>query len=109
MRLSPLDPFIFRMHSGMAYAHFFASRYNEAIDWAEKAVRVRPTWLTAVREASASYALAGRLDDARKFMVRMREVDPALRLSNLKDLLPLLRTEDFAKWADALRKAGLPE
>jgi TolB-like protein/class 3 adenylate cyclase len=109
IRLSPLDPFIFRMHSGMAYAHFFAGRYNEAIDWAEKAVRARPTWLTAVRGASASYALAGRLDDARKFMVRMREIDPALRLSNLKDLLPLRRAADFAKWADALRKAGLPE
>ena len=109
MRLSPLDPFIFRMYSGMAYAHFFAGRYNEAIDWAEKALRARPTWLTAVRGASASYALAGRLGDARKLMVRMREVDPALRLSNLKDLLPLRRTEDFAKWADALRKAGLPE
>jgi hypothetical protein len=28
----------------------------------------------------------------------MREMDPALRISNLKDLLPLRRAEDFAKW-----------
>jgi TolB-like protein/class 3 adenylate cyclase len=109
IRLSPLDPFIFRMHAGIAYAHFFAGRYDEASSWAEKAVRARPTWLTAVRGAAASHALAGRLDEARKYMARMRELDPALCISNLKDLLPLRRVEDFAKWAEALRKAGLPE
>jgi TolB-like protein len=109
IRLSPLDPLIFRMHAGIAYAHFFAGRYDEASSWAEKAVRAWPTWLTAVRGAAASHALAGRLDEARKHMTRMRELDPALCISNLKDLLPLRRVEDCAKWAEALRTAGLPE
>jgi len=109
MRLSPRDPLIFRMHAGVAYAHFFASQYDEASAWAERAVRARPTWLTAVRMAAVSGALAGRLDEAKKSMERMREMDPELRISTLKDLLPLRRAEDFAKWADALRLAGLPE
>jgi TolB-like protein/class 3 adenylate cyclase len=109
IRLSPLDPLIFRMHCGIAYAHFFAGHYDEASSWAEKTVRLRPTWLTAVRGAAASHALAGRLDEARRHMARMRELDPALCISNLKDLLPLRREEDFAKWVEALRKAGLPE
>ena len=30
IRLSPLDPFIFRMHAGIAYAHFFAGHYDDA-------------------------------------------------------------------------------
>jgi len=60
IRLSPLDPFIFRMHAGIPCAHFFAGRYDEASSWAEKAVRARPTWLTAVRGAAASHARAGR-------------------------------------------------
>jgi Flp pilus assembly protein TadD len=88
---------------------FFAGHYDDASSWAEKAVRLRPTWLTAVRGAAASHALAGRLDEARKHMTRMRELDPALCISNLKDLLPLRREGDFAKCAEALRKAGLPE
>src|SRR5271165_3435474 len=33
--------------------------------------RHAPTWLTAVRGAAASHALAGRLDEARKYMARM--------------------------------------
>jgi tetratricopeptide (TPR) repeat protein len=108
MRLSPVDPLIFRMHAGTAYADFFAGRYEEASIWAEKAVRARPTWLTAVRGAAATHALRGQLDEARELMARTRELDPALRISNLKELLPLRRDEDFAKWADALQLAGLP-
>ncbi len=109
MRLSPFDPLIFRVHAGIAYAHFFAGRYEEATAWAEKAVRERPTWLTAVRIAAACHALAGRLNEAQRFMTRMRELDPALRVSNIKELLPLRRPEDFDRWAEGLRKAGLPE
>lgn len=109
MRLSPVDSLIFRMYAGTAYAHFFAGRYDEATTWAEKAVRMRPNWLTAVRGAAASHALGGRHEEARTLMARMRQLDPALRISNLKDLLPLRREEDFAKWREALRIAGLPE
>jgi hypothetical protein len=50
-----------------------------------------------------------RLEDARKLMNHMRKLDPALRLSNLKELLPLRRQEHYTKWSEALREAGLPE
>jgi TolB-like protein/class 3 adenylate cyclase len=109
MRLSPLDPLIFRVHGGVAYAHFFAGRYEEARGWAEKAVRSRPTWLTGVRGAAVCNALAGRLNDARRYMGTMRALDPTLRLSNLQEVLPLRRAADFARWSDAMRVAGLPE
>jgi tetratricopeptide (TPR) repeat protein len=109
IRLSPLDPLIFRVHAAIAHAHFFAGRYDDASASAEKAVHARPNYLTAVRGAAASYALAGRLDQAQNLVMRMRELNPALCISNLKDLFPLRRPEDFTKWVDGLRKAGLPE
>jgi len=40
---------------------------------------------------------------------RLRELDPALRLGNLKDWLPIQRPEDSARFVDGLRLAGLPE
>jgi TolB-like protein len=109
MRLSPFDPLIFREHAAIAYAHFFAGRYDEGTAWAEKAMRERPNYLTAIRGAAASHALAGRVDKAQKLIAHMREFDPALRISNLSDLLPFRRAEDFAKWSKALQIAGLPE
>jgi hypothetical protein len=39
----------------------------------------------------------------------MRELDPTIKLSNLKDLHPFRRPEDFAHWVEGLRIAGLPE
>jgi hypothetical protein len=42
-------------------------------------------------------------------MARLRQIDPALNLSNFKDLLPFRRPEDFARFAEGLRLAGLPE
>jgi tetratricopeptide (TPR) repeat protein len=108
-QLSPFDPLIFRIHAAIGYAMFFAGLYVDAAKWSEKAVHVAPDYLTGIRGAAASYALNGRLDEARKLMAHMRKLDPALRLSNLGDLLPLRRPEDLARYAEALRKAGLPE
>jgi hypothetical protein len=42
-------------------------------------------------------------------MARLRRIDPVLRVSNLKDLTPLRRPEDVAKYAEGMRWAGLPE
>ena len=42
-------------------------------------------------------------------MARVRQLHPDLRISNLKDWLPLRRPEYFARWVEGLRKAGLPE
>jgi tetratricopeptide (TPR) repeat protein len=109
MRLSPNDPHVFNMQAATAAAHFFARRYAEASSWAEAAVREKPTHLIATSMVAASGALAGRLSEAEKAMARLRQLDPALRITNLENLGPCRRPEDFARWAEGLRKAGLPE
>ncbi len=109
MRLSPLDPELYRMQAGLAAAHLFAGRFDAASSWAEKAFRELPSFLMVVSVIAASHALAGRLDEAQRAMKHLRELDPALRVSNLADWLPIRRPEDFAIFADGLRKAGLPE
>jgi adenylate cyclase len=42
MRLSPLDPILYNMLVGTAFAHFLAGRYDEASAWANKALREQP-------------------------------------------------------------------
>jgi TolB-like protein len=109
MRLSPLDPEMYRMQAGMAVAHLFAGRFEAASSWAEKAFRDLPSFLIAVGIVAASHALAGRPDEALRAMDHLRRLDPALRISNLEDWLPIHRPEDLATFADGLRRAGLPE
>jgi len=109
MRLSPLDLEIYRMQAGMAVAHLFARRFDTAASWAEKACRELPSFLMAVSMLAASQALAGRTEEAQQAMAHLRQLDPALRISNLRAWLPIHRPEDLATFADGLRRAGLPE
>jgi tetratricopeptide (TPR) repeat protein len=109
MRLSPLDPELYRMQAGLAAAHLFAGRFDAASSWAEKAFRELPSFLMVVSVIAASHALAGRPDEAQRAMKHLRELDPALHISNIADWLPIRRPEDLATFEDGLRKAGLPE
>ena len=109
MRLSPLDPLTFMMQTGVAFAHFFAGRYDDASIWAENALRERPACHPALRIAAASYALSGHRNRAAAVVARLREIDPGLRLSDLKNLTPVHRGEDLARYEDGLLKAGLPQ
>lgn len=109
MRLSPLDPETFRMQCGTAFAHLFAGRFDEASSWAEKSFLDQPTYITASAVMAASNALAGRMEEARRAARHLHHLDPELRVSNLKDWLPIRRPEDFATLSEGLRKAGLPD
>jgi TolB-like protein len=110
MRLSPLDPRLFAWQFHTAYAYLFTGRYDEAASWAARSLRYQPNHLAPMRILAASDALAGRLDEAQRAMTRLRLLDPALRISNLEDVLPpFRRAEDRAKLVEGLRKAGLPE
>jgi TolB-like protein len=109
MRLSPLDSEMYRMNGGMAHAHLFARRFDEAVHWAEKAIAEVPTFLFMHVLLAASHALAGRAGEARRAMRQLRALDPALRLSHLGDWLPIRRPRDLATFTDGLRAAGLPE
>jgi hypothetical protein len=109
MRLSPFDPLLNRMQAAIATAHFFADHYDEASLWAEKALREQPSYLSALRASAASNALAGRPIEAQKAALRLRQLDPAFRISKLAQWMPLRRPEDVTKLSEALRKAGLPE
>ena len=54
-------------------------------------------------------ALSDRPESLEMSLARLRQLDPMLRLSNLKEQMPFRRAEDLARLMDGLRKAGLPE
>jgi tetratricopeptide (TPR) repeat protein len=108
MRLSPNDPHSFSMYTAMAGAHFYAGRFNEAVSWAERALRERPNYIHPMLVKAASTALAGGLQDTEKAMAKVLRLDPGLRISNLGRYLNI-RSKVFYRWEEGLRLAGLPE
>lgn len=110
IRLSPLDPWIAPMRAGTAHANFFLNRYDEAASWAAMALQDNPNSQPLLRIGAASNAMAGRLDLAQKAVVRLRKLNPTLRVSNLKNVLgPYRRAEDISRYEEGLRRAGLPK
>jgi adenylate cyclase len=109
IRYSPQDPQMFAMHATAGFGHFVGGRYREALSSAETAVRQQPNFLTGQCVAAASGALADRLPQAQKAMAQVRQLNPALRISDLRDFLAFGRQEDFDRWEEGLRRAGLPE
>src|SRR5262249_26839724 len=110
IRLSPLDPLMFAWQSFTALALICAGRHDEAVSWAAKSLRGQPDYSASLRVAAASNALIGQFSEAKEFMARLRELDPGLRVSNLRDVLPpLRRSQDLEVFVEGLLKAGLPK
>jgi TolB-like protein len=109
MRLSPLDPRAMSIRSGTAHAYFLLGRYDEAASWAEMALQDNPDFQPSLRQAAASNAMAGRPERAHKAVARLPQLNPALRVSTLKDVVGPWRADDLARYEEALRRAGLPE
>jgi adenylate cyclase len=109
MRLSPQDPQYFAMQAVAALGHFLAGRNDEAHAAAQTAQRDLSNFPLAAGVAAASAALSGKDTEAASAITHLRQIDPDLCLSNLARWIPLQRPEDVARWAEGLRKAGLPE
>ena len=109
IRLSPLDSELHFWQMAVAHACYHAERYREAVSWAEKATAEDPRSISALRILAASYAQVGRMEEARGAIQRVQEVDPVLRVSNLRHAVGPYRPEGLARYEEGLRLAGLSE
>jgi TolB-like protein len=109
MRLDPLGPNISGNRTGTAHAHFFLGRYAEAASWAGMALQYNSDFQPGLRISAASNAMGGQLEQAHTAVARLRQLSPALRVSNLKDVIGPFRIEDLSRFEEGLRRAGLPE
>ena len=108
MRLNPLSSDLHRMEVGTAMAHLLAGHTEDALSWAEKASRHLPDRALPIAILAVIYAHAGRGNQARLLVQRLRELDQAPRLSDLNEWLPFQRSQDLGIFADGLRDSGFP-
>jgi TolB-like protein len=110
LRLSPLDPRIFVAQTGMAAAHFLASRYEEGCAWSKIAVQQNPNFVGAHRNLVACHAMAGRIEEARQAWAVARQIDPGQRISTgVLNRLLRRRPQDVQRYTEAFRMVGMPE
>ena len=109
MRLSPRDPEAFWMESATALAHLCAGRYAEAATWAERSLGHKADQLPSLAFSAAADSHLGHHERARATMGRLLQIEPRMCIRTVKSLGPSWRPEHFARFAEGLRQAGLPE
>jgi hypothetical protein len=63
-----------------------------------------------LRGAVVSNALAGRQQEAERALARLLELDPTLRVRDVRSRTGSFgRPQDLARYEEGLRRAGLPE
>jgi adenylate cyclase len=92
-----------------ALAYFEAGHYDTALALLQRATVRRPDFLPNFAYLSATLAQLGRIDEAKEAMARALEINPALRQSVVRGLLPYRDPAALERLIDAAAKAGLPE
>jgi len=108
-RLSPFDPYTFLCVYIIAFAHFAARRFEQAIEWADRALHDQPRLAAAMRVKVAALAYLGRLDEARAELSRLLALDPKLTIASFRAFAHFHAPEVLELWVTGLRLAGLPE
>ena len=108
-RLAGTHPMAFKIDGAMSYACLLLGRWDEGARHAERALAQNPTYLTGRRGAAANLVLVGAKERASRHLREMRLVDPDLRVGDLGRLLPFRQPRHLETWAQALKRAGLPE
>jgi Flp pilus assembly protein TadD len=104
--MSPHDPQNALFNGGLAAAHYLAGRYAEAVGFGHKAVQLRNGLTGAHRIYVASLAQAGRIDEARAALARLKELHPDLSIAWIERFVPYT-PGPMAKFLEGMRKAGL--
>jgi TolB-like protein/class 3 adenylate cyclase len=105
-RMSPHDPLIAFFYSGTCAAHYFARRFDEAVEWGRKTIQQRPGFIAGHRILCASLAQAGKTEELRAAMARLLELQPNISIAWLEEHVPYT-PRAIAHFLDGMRKAGL--
>ena len=106
LTLSPHDPQNIVFMIGVGQAHYQARRYDDAVKHTQNALQQRPEHFGALRQLSASLAQAGRLEEARATLERLKQLQTDASLAWVNENLPL-GPDAMKHYLNGLRKAGL--
>jgi adenylate cyclase len=108
-RLSPFDPYSFLYAANIAVAHLAARRFEQAIEWADRALHNQPRLVPAMRVKVVANAHLGHLDAARAELSRVLAIDPKLTIAGFRQVVHFAAPEVLELFVTGLRLAGLPE
>ena len=109
MRLSPRDPLMWAVMASKAIALILLGRYDEGLEWAQRAERQPNMAIWALMSEISAFGLLGRTDEARAALERVRRLKPDVSLGLVDQALSFTHEADRAHFLRGLIDAGLSE
>ena len=105
IRLNPIHHPIW-FPNVVADGYYLAGQYEDAVRTLEgnSSFWIRDRWVLA-----AAYVQLNRMDEARKHVAKILEVDPRFSLTKFKNDQPFQNAADLEHYVTALREAGVPD
>jgi tetratricopeptide (TPR) repeat protein len=107
IRLSPADAFV--AMTGLGNAQMFLGHYEEALDWAQRALAINPNWNPPYHTLIAANGHLGRLEQAKRVLAALQALEPGF---SLEQFLNSIHSKDPRRadiFKEGLRLAGEPE
>lgn len=108
-RLNPRDRRGWGFGGMMAVAHLVDGQFDRAAAIAERALLQNPRSAIALRALAASLAKMGQREEATELMRTVLKIDPNITISKLRTRIMFMDEGVWQRYADGLRRAGLPE
>jgi TolB-like protein/Tfp pilus assembly protein PilF len=105
LELSPGAPDNYWSLTGIAVAHMFAWRFEEAAKWAQRSLDTYNEWELTFVVLTASYGHLGRVDEAREAYRQLAKLREGLEDRGTKRHARY--PERDAAWSEGFRKAGV--
>jgi DNA-binding SARP family transcriptional activator/TolB-like protein len=109
IRLSPSDPHIFFFDMALIMPLMMIGDYPGAVAAGRRAIEFNPLFSSAYKGYVAALGLMDQGHDAQAAIGRLLALEPGFSVEDAILRSPLTRPEDIARYANGLRRAGLPE
>ena len=107
--MSPFDRHASGYAVNIAVAHLVARRFEQAIEWVDRALHEQPRTVVGMRAKVVALAHLGRLDEARAELSRVLAIDPKATIADCREYAHFHAPEVLELYVTGLRLAGLPE
>ena len=109
LRLSPSDPHGFFFDMALIMPHLMLGDYASAVETGRRAIEMNPFFSSAYKGYLSALGLMNRPREAAEVRGRLLGLEPGFSVQEAMSRSPLSRPEDIARYAEGLRRAGLPE
>ena len=108
-RLSAHDPHAFFFVTAQIMPNLLLGEYETAATIGRQAFALNPEFSSCLKGQLAALGHLGREQEAAEIRERLLMVEPDFCVRDATARSPMMRSQDVARYADGLRRAGLPE